>query len=129
MEAKELMINDWVVYEGDTNCDNPIKIEGMDIATNSLITSDREDVGFDGIEPIPLTAEVLGKNGFGDSFASNEKIFGCEDFEIWIDFKEQGYWACIKNKVSDLYFEGNKRYVHELQHALKLCGITYEISL
>lgn len=113
MKPEEMMLGDWISFDGE-----PVKVQQVVSGINEL-----------DYEPIPLTAEILEKNGFGDSFATNEKIFECEDFEIWIDFKEQGYWVCIKNKVSDLYFEGNKMYVHELQHALKLCGIDKEIVL
>lgn len=38
MEANELMIGDGVVYNGDTEYDNPIQIEGMAIAADPLIT-------------------------------------------------------------------------------------------
>ena len=31
MKPTELMIGDWVVYDGDTEYTNPIQIEGIDI--------------------------------------------------------------------------------------------------
>lgn len=126
MKVSELMIGDWVLFEPFKNDSTPKRVGGVDggmVSINCLWEAPLY------IRPIPLTADILAKNGFGDSSATNEKFFECGDFEIWIDFKEQGYWACIKNRVGELYFEGNKRYVHELQHALRLCGIDKEIVL
>ena len=137
LNGKNLMVGDWVVYEGDTNYDNPIRIEGMDIATKSLITSDREDVGFDGIEPIPLTAEILEKNGFKKhnryqyiykdnyckvcvSFAPRIEIDG-------MDLGEPPINISIEGALFDINM--NMSAIHELQHALRLCGITHEIVL
>ena len=104
------MIGDWVVYDGDVENIAPIQVEGMDIATGSLITSDREDVGFDGVQPIPLTPEILEKNGF------------TQDYEA----------ISVRNDFDKVYFDIPFRffkYVHELQHALRLVGINKEIEL
>lgn len=125
MKANELMIGDWVVYNGDVEYTNPIKIEGMDIATDMLITSDREDVGFKGVEPIPLTAEILEKNGF---------------MKLKANFTPNWYWyvltqnCFLEDRLKDAFhFNGSNilkfKFVHELQHALKLCGIEKDIQL
>ena len=139
MKPEELMIGDWVVYNGDVEYTDPIRIEGIDI-TGVCITSDRDDVGFDGIQPIPLTAEILEKNGFtfkkhtyflkkdghywinegGNIFIKYGKksTYKIDSWMINID-NENGYPVCC----FDIF------YVHELQHALKLCGIKKEIEL
>lgn len=137
MEAKELMIGDWVVYEGDTEYSDPVKIEGMDIATDMLITSDRDDVGFDGVWPIPLTPDILKKNDFA-LISSTYAFFDIDDnlyleyyfFEhrlrkIFLGVDE---WE-NHSKTRDITFQCNCVYVHELQHALRLCGIDKEIIL
>lgn len=123
MEAKELMIGDWVVYNGDVEYTDPIKIEGMDIATDMLITSDREDVGFKGVEPIPLTAEILEKNGFKRSQFFAELIYS--HFHLLSDCKA----LCIRCEKSGESLTIDCEYVHELQHALRICGIDKEIKL
>ena len=151
MEAKELMIGDWIVYEGDTNYDNPIRIEGMDIATKSLITSDREDVGFDGIEPIPLTPEILEKNGLikdedrGKDFGQTYHIliptgYEAHSFTVQVTiykepiqgvdvlFKCWGWIPPFNGALDDIHLCSLK-YVHQIQHALRLCGIDKEIVL
>ena len=135
MKANELMIGDWVVYSGDAEYTNPVRIEGMDILTCALITEDREDVGFDGIEPIPLTAEILEKNGFEMEDNCNY-WFSDEDEGLEITFfpKRKNYTNGTYNYV-DIYkgclsiIELPIRFVHELQHALRLCGIEKEIEL
>lgn len=74
------------------------------------------------LDPIPLTPEILEKNGFinGEFYASSH----IEDWQIMSDGShlaarsERGW--CIDIPC---------RYVHELQHALRLCGIEKEMEL
>ena len=134
MKATELMVGDWVVYNGDVDYINPIKIEGMDIATGMCITTDRDDVGFDGIWPIPLTAEILEKNGFEckeiiqPHWISEDGRILLKNDELFINSNNE--WSVhVDNEDMQTigYFE--LTYVHELQHALRLCRIDKEIEL
>ena len=141
MKANELMIGDWVVYNGDVDYTNPTKIEGMDIATGMCVTTDRDDVGFDGVWPIPLTPEILEKNGFKNGFIPALKTessllwvanvgedyieirFDRRNIAIWYDYDENGdgvYSDCLLPLPY---------WLHELQHVLKLCGINKEIII
>ena len=135
MKANELMLGDWVVYRGDAEYTNPVRIEGMDILTNALITEDREDVGFDGIEPIPLTAEILEKNKMRE-FEHRNPGQGDNLIKKWWH-KDGSYYVSLY-RVGDeyTYTVGNSitrvcriKYIHQLQHALRLCGIEKEIEL
>lgn len=134
MKISNLMIGDWVAYFGDIESKYPVKIEGMDIATGALITSDREDVGFDGISPIPLTSEILEKNGF-KKFVAGSYIIpskGEENFTCITPMEKMpnanGKWlVAIKNGYTDVKIPIT--YIHELQHALRICGIEKEIEL
>ena len=139
MKAEELMVGDWVVYDGDTEYDAPIKIEGMDISINSLITSDREDVGFDGVQPIPITREILEKNGFKKldfyHFQIGDRRLVLDADGRW-DGPLSWHWVVTEmgtNAKGQLvvldYYVATINYVHELQHALRLCGIDKEIKL
>lgn len=131
MKANELMLGDWVVYRGDTEYTSPVRIEGMDILIGALITEDRDDVGFDGIEPIPLTAEILEKNGFrhGDGIEKRWYNMKIEDKKVTLyqsntfySLKiDEGIWP----KLNNIYIH----FVHQLQNALRLCGIEKEIEL
>ena len=122
------MIGDWVVYNGDVEYIDPIRIEGMDIATDMLITSDREDVGFDGVEPIPLTTEILEKNGFvKDEKDDNMYYWNWGVIDDCISYDKETSKVRIFY-VSGLAFVKIVLYVHELQHALRLCEIQKEIE-
>lgn len=108
------------------------------------------------IEPIPLTPEILEKNGFerrddlvvDDNFLPFilERLDTDECFEItvyWRDSYSNGaadafnevswdeYWKLHILSGPSLYeYEtGNCIYVHELQHALKDCKIKKKIKL
>lgn len=106
MKANELMIGDWVYNKyhkkpiqwnyGEMFCPNGNPVIGKDL------------------EPIPLTAEILEKNG-------------C----IMVDKGDYGEWHIKENPNIPLWqhtefiiFGGIEiHYVHELQHALRLCGL------
>ena len=81
------------------------------------------------IMPIPLTPEILEKNGFilkekeTSMYGVNIAPYYTRDdvpFEVFCDGKPFAIW--FKDPV-------NIRYAYELQHALKLCGINKEIIL
>lgn len=129
IKATDLMIGDLV------KCTDP-RCEGHQV---DLIDLFNEKVGLDGerivdlknIIPIPLTPEILEKNGFGFIDTSNN-----EYSSVWT-----GWWildglelGCCDNSKFPVFFniaDTNVKvnYVHELQHALRLCGIEKEIEL
>ncbi len=115
MEAKELMIGDWVLYRGD-----PIMIWEIDEYYDRVNT---EPDGYNGItcveisdiNPIPLTPEILEKNG-------------------WFPLDEYRYEGDIALAKGRDYFRLKNtticiNSVHELQHTLRLCGIDKEITI
>ena len=95
---------------------------GMDIATGMCITTDRDDVGFDGVWPIPLTAKILEKNGFRFNNLPMEQYW--QQYGLRLYLSGHGYGINCGENVS-LHID----YVHQLQHALRLCGIEKEIEL
>lgn len=88
------------------------------------------------VRRIPLTREILEKNGFdcGDCYAYLRL-----NSDSWLQYyyfenRIRKFWAGIDewqnhSEVTDITFQCHCRYVHELQHALKLCGINKEIKL
>ena len=90
------------------------------------------------LKPIPLTLEILEKNGFvlyPQDFTSNSVYkFGTDFIEYERDcghfnigpYVEYRHLCRTINYISSLI---RIRYVHELQHALRLCGIEKEIVL
>lgn len=92
----------------------------------------------DYLDPIPLTTEILEKNGFKNTsviiLGTPKMRWASEDgrtvITIWID--DTTPMEIRKNA----YYEDEESYllpfpgcVHELQHALRLCGIEKEIQL
>lgn len=118
MEAKDLMIEDWVY---DTILQGYTRVKML---TARGIQGDIHDNIWDEktFEPIPLTLEILKKNGFKDG-----QFFA----ELYI----QG-WHVISD-AHNLCMECERgwhmnipcRCLHELQHALRLCGIEKEITI
>lgn len=77
------------------------------------------------LEPIPLTAEILEKNGFERDPESGWMIFVLDCGEIsWL-----GTILNIRGDNTEYLNLVNCMFVHELQHALKLCRIDREIVL
>ena len=76
-------------------------------------------------EPIPITSEILEKNGFdhyGSIYICTEK----DDFTIQI--KIGRYVRVFIGMDCNAKFDTDFT-VHKLQHAMKLCGIKKEIVL
>ena len=156
MKTTDLMIGDWVKYT------SPAYIQVANITKKKIgyHIKPKEPymhyVRACEVEPIPLTPEILEKNGFerrddlvvDDNFLPFifERLDTDECFEVivyWRDSYSNGaadafnvvswneHWKLHILSGSTLYeYETeNCIYVHELQHALKLCGIKKEIVL
>ena len=74
------------------------------------------------LEPIPLTPEILKKNGFVYSFLPFEQSW--QQFGLSLYHGGDGYRINCGENVAMIV-----DYVHQLQHALCLCGIEKEIEL
>ena len=119
------MIDDWVYMS-----ENDIPRRITDIGRFDLISSYGITCYVDNIHPIPITPEILEKN-FGS--ALNGCYFeGDEFYELIIHEVNEGTWII---KHDNIEFSNIPRqqvmvsYVHELQHALRICGIEKEIDL
>lgn len=129
MKEKKLMIGDWVY-------DKKMKRYGR-------VDRLEHDIEDDTVEPIPLTAEILKKNGFVlKDYSSNHKHFLWTTG--WIDNYADVHVTCGKDEYfvwrwDNLDLKLNfcsgycnlfkLHYVHELQHVLRLCKIDKEIEL
>ena len=99
MKANELMIGDWVLYG-----DKSVKV--LQLSENSK---------YDWVKPIPLTYEILKKNGWKASEDGYEYI--ADEATIQCCLPEMR--GCLSG-VEIAYFQCE--YVHQLQHLLRLCG-------
>lgn len=132
LTEKELMIGDWVMYNPNVFIEDeyeptkewyPLKItsgEGIELAVEDCYA------------PIPLTTDILEKNGFTEIKGAYPTfkidIYG---YLIKVTFpketnKEKPFLV-IDSRPS--YYSSECLYVHELQHVLKLLGIKKEIEL
>jgi len=140
MKAKDLMIGDWVNYHDD----DKIVPKRVSEITNfkQLQLADKDNwiiVGEKYCDPIPLTAEILGKNGF--SKYDFEHIAGQHKWSWWRDTgslvslwcrnlgDDPGDGWMVRIESPDATCCRRVDSVHELQHALRLCGIEKEINL
>lgn len=129
-----LMVGDWLrVSDVPTNLESKIgkcgkvaKLEQYHNYSGIAIKFDNElDTYFcekkEELEPIPLTIEILEKNGIeatdtGCYIGDNLEI-SVEDNEVW--------WSINCNEYHIIQL----KYVHELQHAIRLCGLDKKIVL
>lgn len=115
MKKEELMIGDWVMYDG-----TPLQVAEIydaGISARGMMAG----YTFEHLEPILLTPEILEKNGC--ALDEIDGSYRYPDLGLWIG----GRYAPFGCLISNVYVELN--YVHELQHALRMCGIEKEIEL
>lgn len=136
MKANEITIGDWVLVN-DTSHPNPMQVDGIYKKGGAYyaVLSEYLSADVDMIEPIRLTREILEKNGFDGMPYAYLKI---ED-DKWLEYyyyehRLRYFWSGIDEwqnhtKIQELKFQCTCMYVHELQHALRLCNIDKTIEL
>lgn len=136
MKAEELMIDDWVYNHESNQYQRVWQLDYDNVVLDGYYSYDYND-----IEPIPLTPEILEKNGFKMKQKEGESNYeyvaaGGNYIIVFLFFRETIYGISTVMDC-ELGFSGgldrihkcNVKYVHELQHALRLCGIKKEIVL
>lgn len=148
MKTTELMIGDWVGLD----CaiphfeDKEVRIE-QGIMPCQVVKFDdyqvvvkRPDkqfqvVLYDAISPIPLTAEILEKNGYHYEETCGIKQLYSEDGRVSFTsdpnyLNSQNVWSMhIDSEDMSTIGSVELTYVHEFQHMLRLCGIDKDINL
>ena len=114
----ELMIGDWVY---NTQNDKPEQV--CEIGSGLVMLSYNDLYEYDEIRPIPLTAEILEQNGF--ELLRDTWYFSQNGRPVLIRFADN-YIVII---INGDHVPMKLRYVHELQHAMRLCGIDKEIIM
>ena len=123
MEATELMIGDWVY-----NTHNRKPEQVCEIRERMVMLDYNDLYDYDEIEPIPLTEEILKANGYeehvGEKGAYGVTIaphFKRDDSpEVFCDGHPFSVWF---DEPVDI------KYVHQLQHVLRLYGAEKEIKI
>ena len=107
----EVQADDELYYVGEDRCHSEDKIEG-----------------------IPITPEILEKNGFYDSYTKRyyKRFYsnGCFDIAISLVYREIEVSKvccagtdCEEEEYGSAIAFGNDICVHTLQHTLRLCGL------
>lgn len=128
MKVEDLMIEDWLLYKSDS-LENafPIQITREIFNKELVVWNDR-------FEPIPLTPEILEKNGFkrenlitsynhytgiDNRVSLNDDFYYINSRDVWsVHIDSEDYCTIANCELT---------YVHELQHILRLCKIDKEI--
>lgn len=130
------MIGDWVY---DTHNRQNGRVQ--EIGSGMVMLNCNDLYEFDEIEPIPLTKEILEKNGFTDGkyrhFNGNVwelEADGFREIHLTEKVRQAVLWGEKINpdypsSVGDKFTIPFIRYVHELQHAMKIIGIDKKFEL
>lgn len=136
LKISDLSVGDWVGVRCGTKI-NAFKVE--EIRFNNfihkyvaLLNNKAYGLPTTELHPIPITAEILEKNGFvkngGAYLWSNKKhrvfVFLTE-FSPSVDIEEMDeQFDPISSRI-----EVSQLYAHQLQHALRIAGVDKEINL
>ena len=138
MEKEELQIND-LVYRPE--CYDEV----VEIRSNGIIGLDQNRglIPFSELKPIEITPKILEKNGFKKMSNSPYVMlfvwstggvakFADVTIQVMQDHADKWRWDALGLKIH--LYRGDItlykiRYVHELQHALRLCKIDKKIEL
>lgn len=145
MKANELMIGDWVCHKDWPSI--PIRVCGISKRVSfehSLLWNEdnREYVrierysecDYDEIKPIPLTPEILEKNGFTHSFGDSD-FYDYEKWEKKVDdkttrvIKDHDGWFCRVDDNKLTRSMGIAPAVHTMQNIIRIGGIEKTIEL
>lgn len=121
MKANELMIGDYVLVRSSMK---PVNIRTVTPKQVSYRATPYRFswVSKDLLEPIPVTSEILKEFGFycnHDDYHRWYHYLPNEDCNLWIEqSRTESHCYMLRG------FPAIKvRYVHELQHVLRLCGL------
>lgn len=127
MKTSELQLGDWVSCLGD-----PVRVA-------SLILKDKKHIGImsplkniymykkKDIKPISLTADILIDNRFTEDTIGSGLILHIDNSENLYELVNYRYnGECRNMEISNNMYNISCpiKYVHELQHALRLCGLS-----
>lgn len=131
METKELMIGDLVIHGfGGIGKITEIGNKTVVIKDDGFDTGDgMNEVSFaiNELKPIFITRKILEKNGFkfeqqGSLEVAILKMKNRHPITLEYIGWSDGRWSIHEHRLV-------VKYVHELQHALRLCGVNKEISI
>ena len=129
MKSNELFVGAWVSCYGDIGIVGMFNEETCAIWKNGDMSKPENYIETAGmsplfpgdLNPIPLTLDILTRNGFKYNRATDRYMYGNTSFGL---FEEEGYFIGVVCGVWR-----RVQYVHELQLLLNFSGITTNIKL
>ena len=124
MNIKDLMLGDWVEPDQCRIPTTYCKVEG--IYPDDTVSLDKAERLFthDEIHPVPLDIELLERIGF-KQFHPSTRLWEYGE-KVFVDLH-----CPIDGRIT-IAIGGNSyqlEYLHQLQHAMRLCGVELEIKL
>ena len=127
LKISDLSVGDWVEIDHEVFGWQPAQINvcgdlGIGAYFKDIDPEEEYDCTLSQARPIPITAEILEKNGF-------ENICGMWfNSDTLMEFEQcrDGWFRTINCGEYSVY---SIKYVHQFQHALRLAGIDKEINL
>lgn len=137
LTSKDLMVGDWL-QDSFGNIGQVYRLDPGRVHLRLLQErpQDEEYIVHD-IEPIPLTPEILKKNGFVNSYIdlslNKDSVYKYNHFytgnSVIVDMESNKLIVKYENDIWMNLPYNRTIYVHELQHVLKHCGINKEIMV
>lgn len=107
MRIEELSIGDWVLCDGEYWKISAINEDSVGLRCDS----DYSDAFLEECDPIPLTPEILEKNGIIKTYEDDEyAVYKGEGFNVTEYYTELWEFSARRNRIM-------LKNVHELQHA------------
>lgn len=121
ISVSDLSIGDWVAIEG-----RPKRISTvLETPMGGMVRCQKQSITVfvEHISPIPLTPEILEKNGvaLAEDYDEYSALYTCPQFSV-IKYGDSYTFEVPQARI-------HVEYAHELQHAIRLAGIEKEIEL
>lgn len=135
LKISDLSVGDWVRYKGEPSrvldC-GMLVVSATSISFEPHLTVQAKQDIFDSvniekIEPIPITAEILEKNGSIRCGTNGYSLYGTP-FDLV--YAGGGRWDLYAtNSLEDCVWITEVNSLHQLQHIYRLAGVDKEINL
>lgn len=132
MILQELSIGDWVAVDG-----KPYRVMSINGVTGLITLAGKGNpIGMGAIEAIPITPEILEKNGWlpPRNAIALDTWWWTNGVDKAIEADEyEGEWYLTIIEQKEIQYRNRVgiglKYVHQLQHALRLAGVEEDITL
>ena len=131
MKIEELSVGNYILHKKTREI-----LQITEILSWGVNVKEYDDATADSIDilPVPLTVEILEKNGFemaDDTYTRPTVSYFSKDRRVQVcnlTNSGDGYWCVhVDNECFETIGSCDVRYVHEMQHLLRLCK--YELDL